>query len=1008
MEQRDELILDGRTEETLRAQMAELAASYTPEWRFDQEQLDVGGTLAVIFANQMAGNLRRLNQTMDKYHTEFVNLLGISLLPAYPASGVVTASLIQDTIPGVALPRGTKLVGQGDGVDPIIFETVGDVYITGSRLTDVLSISGRFGKIIPLLGGPKPAVFLPGQRTAAGEEEAARELPPISLFDYREPGVEQNALLLYHASVFDTVEGASISVRLDAAHQQLAPEELADPKRFAWSYFDGEGLAPFQVSAAPDGSVCLKREGESVPVPLEGEHCHLICLQALQKVEENLELDQIRVASSCQDILPEFISHNDQDMERERFMPFGDTASLFDECYIGHRGIFGQGGATVCLHFQLSFRKKLVTFTPQQEAENLKIIKRKPKAVQIETASTSPQQVAIEYYNGIGWRRLVCKTDWSTLFDGSHPGQVTVAFRCPEDWKPITVSGYDTRCLRLRLIRADNCYLQPCVHTMPVMENLRLSYTYDGAWSSPQQVRTVWGTRVESMTRALREGRPIAAFRCLPYGENALYLGFDAPMEGSPVSVLFDVVEDTHFESTPIAFEYSSTSGWKHLKVIDHTRNLSCTGTVMFMAPSDFAPMEVEGVTRWWLRLVDERRVFDDQNRYHVCIRGIVPNAVEIRNVETLPEEAFYVRTVVPYMSFPLSAENILSASVFVSEKESLSQSAMQQLLHQRPEDVRVEYDFLGGIQSFFVRWTEVENFDQSQPDDRHYIIDRMNNRILFGDGVHVRIPPAQSGVAFTVQVQCCRGEKGNLPAGAVDALFDRILYIDRVSNPIATFAGSNIENITSAQRRGANIVSGRGRLVSELDYVREVKAFSDAIAKVKCVAGMDLQGHPAAGLVTVAVLMRDYADGSYAFHHMKERLRQRLLERSEATLDEKGLLVGEPAYVEISLDVWAATSDAQRSFDVQNQILDSINAFLDPLGRGGGQGWEIGRLPTEAQLRMMLRSLRGDIHIRRFVATGWYVDWQGAHVAALDSLPRNPFAIAVSGSHRIYMELSS
>ena len=1001
----DEFVLDPRTTEDLRAQLAELAASYTPEWRFDPDDPDIGSTLALIFLNQMAGNLRRLNQTIEKYHTEFVNMLGISLLPAYPASGIVTAQLIRETVPGVALPRGTRLLGRLEGEDSVIFETMGDVYVTSAHLSDVVAISGRFGKIIPLLGGPKQAEFLPRRSTPQAEEGPEQQMPAISLFDFSAPGVSQNALLMYHKSVFDVGGSAGIDVRIIAADQAGDAQLFADPERYRWSYYDGDGLAPFQVTGRPDG-VHLERDGESRTVLLDGEDYHLICLQQLQCGVGSVELTKLEVSSACTDAQPDFVSHNDQELDPRQFLPFGESASLFDECYIGQDRIFSQEGALITLRFHLSFQEKLVTFTAQQEADELKIIKRKPRTVPFETARTSPQQITLEYFNGIGWKRLVCLKDWSNLFDGEHPGEVELSFRCPEDWQPTAVSGYDTRSIRLRLTRADNCYLQPCIHTMPVVEQLRLSYSYDQDWSVPQRLRRVRGTVLEDLTRLVQDEKPIPVFQGLNYSGNALYLGFSGPMEGAPISILFDVVENIHFESAPIAFEYSSPSGWRSLKVIDNTNNMSGAGTVVFMPPSDFAPMSVEGVTRWWLRLVDERRAFDDQARYHAAIRSILLNAVEIRNVETRNEEAFYVRTASANMSFPLSEENILSADVFVSEKNILSQAAMQQLIQKRPEDVRVTYDFLGGVRSFFVRWTEVENFDQSGPEDRHYVIDRMNNRILFGDGVHVKIPPAQNDVAFTVQVQCCRGAKGNLPAGAVDTLFDRVLYLDQVSNPIATFAGSDIESVESAHRRGANMVSGRGRLVSELDYVREVSAFSSSIEKVKCVAGLDLDGREAPNVVTVAVMMRDYADGAYSFNSVKDRLRRRLLDRSEATVDDGCLILAEPVYVEISLDIWATTGDAQRSFDVQNLIREQVEAFLDPLGRDGGPGWEIGHLPTEGQIRMMLRSIQGMLHISRFIATARYVDRTGRHEVTLDDLPRNPFAIAVSGEHRIYIEL--
>ena len=67
----DELLLDPRTLEDLCRRVEELAASYTPEWRFSRQDPDIGSTLALLFAGQMADNLRRLNRLPEKYHTEF-------------------------------------------------------------------------------------------------------------------------------------------------------------------------------------------------------------------------------------------------------------------------------------------------------------------------------------------------------------------------------------------------------------------------------------------------------------------------------------------------------------------------------------------------------------------------------------------------------------------------------------------------------------------------------------------------------------------------------------------------------------------------------------------------------------------------------------------------------------------------------------------------------------------------------------------------------------------------
>lgn len=324
-----------------------------------------------------------------------------------------------------------------------------------------------------------------------------------------------------------------------------------------------------------------------------------------------------------------------------------------------------------------------------------------------------------------------------------------------------------------------------------------------------------------------------------------------------------------------MAFEYSTRHGFKEMKVVDGTRCFSRAGTVLFMPPADFAPMEVEGVRRWWLRLRGSEHAEDG---YHPQIRKIFLNAVDVRNQQTQPEEEFYVEITAPNMTFQLGARNILSAEVFVSEFGQLSHQQMRQMLEQSPQDVRVEYDLLGEITGFFVRWTEVESFDGSQPGDRHYMLDRMRGTLMFGDGVHVRIPQAQTGIAISVRAVSCDGSAGNVPARAINRFFGNILYVQSVYNPQATYAGSDLEDLEGAWRRGADLLSGRGRLISEIDFTRAVRAFSKTIKKVKCLAGRDLEGQPDHRLVTIAVMTEDYDRGAGAFRNIQYGLRQFLM----------------------------------------------------------------------------------------------------------------------------------
>lgn len=1011
MSEYSEFIIDSRSREDLIREMERLADSYTPEWKFDPSDPDVGATIGLIFADQMADTISALNQVMDKYRTEFVNMLGVSLLPASPAGGVAVIHLVPDTVPGVHLPKGSRLQAQtseDETGDSILFETTGDIYITSARLTDILSISGHFGKIIPILGGPSPVSILPRQPSALEELPGEEATPPgaIPLFDFSAPGIQRSAALIYHHTILRPGKGVELHVRLEGLHDSSPAVLLANPRLFSWTLYSEDGPVSFEQIEARSNEVVLCCEQDVPPLQIGGDTYYLICVESLGASVTPVTLSGLSLSSSCSHAVPDFLSSNDQELSPERFLPFGDTASLFSECYIGLDNHFSQAGATETIEFQLSFQEKLVSLPALQEAEDLRIIKRKPRTIHYETARCCVQSVSADYFNGLGWRSLPCRETVSTLFNGDYSGPVTLSFEIPNDWQPTAVGSYQGRCIRLRITQSDNCYLQPCLHNMPVIETLSLSYQYAEHFSYPQLLQTICGARILNLTPDLLAGRNISLFQPLPYPGNALYLGLDRRPEGSPVSFLFDVSESVHFRGAPISFEYSTLSGWKPLKVIDNTENMSAAGTVLFLPPSDMAPLLVEGISRYWIRLVDANSVHDDPGLHHPLIRSIHLNAVEIQNIETMPEESFYLQAPVPDMAFQLTAQSILDAEVFVNETDHLSQPAMQKMLREHPDDVRAEYDYHHRITRFFVRWTEVDSFDRSQPHDRHYQIDRLLNQIRFGDGIHVMIPTCRDDVAFTVRARCCNGSLGNLPRGAVNSLRGRSLYISSVYNPIETYAGSDMETPEGAQKRGCNLFCSRGRLVSQTDFVREVEAFSSAIQQVRCVAGVDIDGVENPSLVTIAVMMRDYADGAYSFHSIRGPLRRRLLSQCEATLAPECLILSEPVYVSISLSVWAEADDPHLSFSLQTLIQDELDRFLDPIGRNGGRGWKIGSLPTYTQLDMLLHTLRGAGRVTRFLATARYVDRTGSHECALEEIHPHPFVIPVPGKHRIYIDL--
>ena len=77
--------LDERETADIRRQIARLAGAYTPEWHFDEKNPDIGSTLALLFAEQTEWNLGKFNRKLEQFRMDFVNMLGLSLIPVYPA-----------------------------------------------------------------------------------------------------------------------------------------------------------------------------------------------------------------------------------------------------------------------------------------------------------------------------------------------------------------------------------------------------------------------------------------------------------------------------------------------------------------------------------------------------------------------------------------------------------------------------------------------------------------------------------------------------------------------------------------------------------------------------------------------------------------------------------------------------------------------------------------------------------------------------------------------------------
>lgn len=125
------------------------------------------------------------------------------------------------------------------------------------------------------------------------------------------------------------------------------------------------------------------------------------------------------------------------------------------------------------------------------------------------------------------------------------------------------------------------------------------------------------------------------------------------------------------------------------------------------------------------------------------------------------------------------------------------------------------------------------------------------------------------------------------------------------VTNRKQIGGGSDRETIDQAAVRTAGELAGMGRVVTLEDFQRGALRANRKIFRVKCAAHMDRFGRQAKGVLAVAVLPREYRQGSELFACLARDVRRELKDKASLLLTgEARLDVFEVRYVELCVSV--------------------------------------------------------------------------------------------------------
>lgn len=979
---RDKIYGLGRDE--VLGRIKKLADSYTPEWKFDTKNPDAGSAIGMIFAEQTIDNLEMLHLLFENYHREFVNLFGISLKPASPGFGA--AFISGEGASSIPVLKGTSLVGEDVFGDEIVFETLHDLFAVNAELCSVIFCSPRKDKKIPFRGSFLTMDF--GKEKpipALGEEEGLGE--EIPFFCDRGKSIGTQALMLYHSHLFE-IQEQDFSIRFYGEEDSKDLAELfTDNNRFRFFYVDDSQAVPFKQVHVKGDAVVL--------VPFSHGNIQKMFLVLESFLMEDIRISDIELAACDPVMEPDFVWDGTRELSTREFHPFGEELAPYRECYVGQQSLMDYSGGKLWMEFELSFEE----FTARQPeaAADLRLIKRRPrqKITPVEY-DCYMDEVSFEYFNGTGFRKLECDMEVGKIFSGEGcQGKYQIFFDMPKDWEGITAGGYEQRCILLKGVRADNCYLPNVKYHYPVIRNLRFGIQDREENLRPEKVTAFRGISDRDITEDIKKKQPVTAFFGQEKSPDRMYLGFCGKFQGGPVGLYFQVEEKQNWEDASLVWLYSSKKGFKPLKVTDHTKNLRKSGVLLFMPPGDMEELEIEGSRCYWIGVEDAKGFYSRKHTSPPVVKRIFVNAVEIQNMETLEEQEYFADFSPLKRRFPLYANHILHAKVWVNEKGALSQEEMKGLLKSCPENVRAEYNVLGEIEEFYVLWQEAEEFELSE-NPRSYRIDRGTSELIFGEGIQGAAAKNRDSAAFKVQVTRCSGERGNLAPFSSLRFRGHLGLMKHMETTGKITGGWDMEGPGDALKRGSHVISGRKRLVSLADYEREAMFFSRSIHKVSCVPGKN-------GKITMVLLMKDYKEGSHGFYAVRNGLKNHLMAQCEITCKEEGIEIVEPVFVEISVKLWVTAKDMGESIEVSQKWLKGIECYLEPVGEGEHKGWEIGKLPGKSQLKMWLSSVESG-RICHISASARYQMGGLDYEVDLEELECLPSMVCVNGKHEVFV----
>ena len=976
--------IDPRDYQKLLTDIMNIAPYYAPDWSVTDEK-DMGFALLKIFTHIQEEIINRLNRVPDKNFIAFLEMLGIKLMPAQSAKVPVTFYLSEGLSGGVYAPARTQIATEEtEKHDALVFETTNSFFAASAVIGDVYCVDPDEDKIF-----------------SYSEDLNKKEFK----FFEEKKDLQEHVLYLGHDDLFKLKGEAKISLK-------FVDGSMTDFKNLTWEYWgeDKENPEKFQISTK-DGRLILTSKGEIKEKKIHSVKSYWIHCRNEQITEKSrlpvISNIQIVNVAPVGAITPDIGFYNfiPLDLSTE-FYPFGEQPALFDTFYIASQEAFSKKQATIEIDFKVkddgAIANEVALSWEYWDGTVWRSIEGIDKTIDKTIDFTSEGQIQFECPEDLEetdvngeknyWIRVRLVNGNYGQYEFEEDTNKKIWKRTPMFNPPIIsrfpIKYYFTKGIYVQHYLAQNnreyrnfkkeikegTGFMPFLPLPEKKPSIYLDFndTFNKGNISiffsilekfyPQAARpkiqwTYW-SKAHNIAEIINSTKiKLVSLEGISTGTELLF------KESSDTEIITETAIVKSYTDTEITLERKlyhkytkSTKVYKRtfLEVNDYTEYLTKSGTLEFIGPDDQSKTHKFGKESYWLMgtLNISTKLLEAP-----FIKGIYPNTVWSEQVETIEDEILGSGDGDKNKSFEFIKSPVISPEIWVMEGKIILQEDMEYEKEILPEeDIHEIKDDSGKIKETWVRWKAVEDFINSTPKSRHYIIDNSPGMVQFGDGKNGMIPPRGKDNIRT-NYKSGGGVVGNVLKNEITVLKTPIAGIDHVMNHEPAEGGSDTELLEEALERGPHLIKHRGRAVTKEDFERLAKAASSYIARTKCITED--------GMVKVIIIPKGKEDKPQPSIGLIQIVENYLRQLSLNSILSESLEVSGPLYKEVKVSVDVIPGSIDQVIPLEKDIRKQLKAYLHPLtGGNDGHGWEFGRSVHISDVYTLLEGIKDVDHV--------------------------------------------